>query len=50
VKNREDLRVIWEHSISPLLEEYFGEFERRKFERIRNVYQDMLFGQPKESE
>lgn len=50
VKNGEDLRVVWEHSIGPLLEEYFGDFERRKFEKIRGAYQDMLFGEPKKGE
>lgn len=50
VKNKEDLAIVWEHSIGPLLEEYFGEFERRKFERIRDAYQNMLYGEPEKRE
>jgi len=38
VKEKEDLIQLWEHQLEPLLEEYFGEFEKDKFEKAKECF------------
>jgi len=38
VKEEGDLTELWEHQLEPMLEEYFGEFEKEKFNKIKDCF------------
>ena len=42
VKSKQDLKLLWEHQLSFLLNEYFGDLKKDVYERIRKIYWEGL--------
>lgn len=38
VKEEGDLLELWEHQLEPMLEEYFGEFDKEKFNKVKDCF------------
>ncbi|WP_456329490.1 McrB family protein [Archaeoglobus sp.] len=38
VKSKQDLKLLWEHQLSFLLKEYFGDLKKDVYERIKEIY------------
>lgn len=38
VKEETDLLELWEHQLEPMLEEHFGEFDKEKFNRVKECF------------
>jgi len=38
VKTKQDLKLLWEHQLSFLLKEFFGEIKKEEYKKAKEIY------------